>query len=1174
MKYHYLCLVFLLTILSTPLAAQPQTVDLTPQADFNRPLENPHKGWYHHYYDNGVHKYQVDDDSSLDQFPGMDHLYIRLAWSFFEKEEDQYDWSRIDEVIDYWVPKGYKISFRVTAKETGDLGAAVNQKVDDVCYATPKWVRDAGAQGAVVTNWGVKHWEPVWDDPVFLEKWDDFHAAFAARYDGQPYLSYIDLGGIGDWGEGHTGFSSNITPSVEQVKAHIAIFKKHYQDAELVIPDTYLSWNKSESDEAILLDEVRKNNISIRDDSPLVDYWLHEGARDNLGIAHPDYFEAVYADHPVVLETQHYGTVKEKGDWIGKNGSEVIPDLNVSGADVLRDNIKTMHATYVGYHGYADEWFRENPDLARELTNLAGYWYTINQASFPAEATAGASLSLGLEWENKGVAPAYHPYALEVKLAGASTETITLNESHNLRWKEGEVRTETYTLTLPSDVAPGRYALRVKLKDRQDTGRDIDLALSESIKDEEGYFSIGEITVGAASPNPDTPSAQTSIQSIIGDGFADQHEGTPKGVSHEWAEDPHVNWWPPAADWNAMTAWGQVYEEANGNPATNTRVEIDNMQAWYLRESDRTWVELQDSEVEGAYYAEDFAEDRNIEGDRRREPSGNVSVMPGVGPQEGFNYHFWPKNRAEYPRDNWGGFFVTCRARLVVDDPNQPDDRAQARYVIGAGGDYWASLTAEWDQWKTNYDFGIGRFKYVASEWRTLTLCNMPESQIYATPPPPLEAQPIPVPELRVEAESYTKADGTELLYSPEDGYRYVGYLDPGESLDYRVDVAEGGAYTLNFRVASADRGGSFEVVQDERVLATVDFEATGGWETFTTLSSSPTTLAAGVQTLRVRVKQGGWNFGWWEVRRVGGVVRTGLAIENCPAGPMQVGQTLDINTAAVPSNATDQEWTYSSSTPGVASVDSNTGIVTALSAGFTTVQVASRDGGQTDVCTIVVEEGEDTPESTITLRARGSTGQEDIALLINEQEVARWSLTQTWAAYTYTGSSEGAIQVAFVNDGRTVANKDKNARIDYLVLGADTLQAEAQLVNTGSFSRVTGQCGGIPSEWLYCNGYIAYDQSNTRTPDAEKEKAATALSDSEVRLFPNPAQDVVRVFLPAHEGEVMITLTDELGRRVLQHRSPGAREISFSVQKLPPGLYQVNVQQAGQQTLRKLLVE
>ena len=68
----------------------------------------------------------------------MDHLYIRLAWSFLEKEEDQYDWSRIDEVIDYWVPKGYKISFRVTAKETGDLGAAVNQKVDDVCYATPQ----------------------------------------------------------------------------------------------------------------------------------------------------------------------------------------------------------------------------------------------------------------------------------------------------------------------------------------------------------------------------------------------------------------------------------------------------------------------------------------------------------------------------------------------------------------------------------------------------------------------------------------------------------------------------------------------------------------------------------------------------------------------------------------------------------------------------------------------------------------------------------------------------------------------------------------------------------------------------------------------------------------------------------------------------------------------------
>ena len=37
-------------------------------------------------------------------------------------------------------------------------------------------------------------WEPVFDDPVFLEKLEAFLKAFARRYDGQPWLRYLDIG--------------------------------------------------------------------------------------------------------------------------------------------------------------------------------------------------------------------------------------------------------------------------------------------------------------------------------------------------------------------------------------------------------------------------------------------------------------------------------------------------------------------------------------------------------------------------------------------------------------------------------------------------------------------------------------------------------------------------------------------------------------------------------------------------------------------------------------------------------------------------------------------------------------------------------------------------------------------------------------------------------------------
>ncbi len=55
----------------------------------------------------------------FESFPGMDHLYIRLAWSFLEPKEGHYDWHLIDEIVDDFVPKGYGISFAITSKETG-----------------------------------------------------------------------------------------------------------------------------------------------------------------------------------------------------------------------------------------------------------------------------------------------------------------------------------------------------------------------------------------------------------------------------------------------------------------------------------------------------------------------------------------------------------------------------------------------------------------------------------------------------------------------------------------------------------------------------------------------------------------------------------------------------------------------------------------------------------------------------------------------------------------------------------------------------------------------------------------------------------------------------------------------------------------------------------------------
>ncbi len=345
--------------------------DYTSLWDTVRVLHNPGKGWYHHLLDNGIDKYKIRNDSIFLSFPAMDHLYLRLAWSYLEPQEGKYNWLVIDSIIDRYVPLGFGISFRITSKETGKFPNAVNQEFNNIQYATPYWVKKAGAKGTITEMWGIKSWVPHWDDPVYLEKLNKFHNAFAKRYDGKPWIRYIDIGSIGEWGEGHTSFSTKIPPTLEEVKANIDVFLKNYKKSQLICTDDLLYYGKDEKNVNSLLDYTLTNGISLRDDSPMVNWYLQQNL-NTWSVSHPYFYDPLYLSKPVVFELQHYGIVKRDSNWLGKNGEGTIARYGHSGAEIMRKAIETMHATYIGYHGYAEEWITDNPDLTNQLANLCG----------------------------------------------------------------------------------------------------------------------------------------------------------------------------------------------------------------------------------------------------------------------------------------------------------------------------------------------------------------------------------------------------------------------------------------------------------------------------------------------------------------------------------------------------------------------------------------------------------------------------------------------------------------------------------------------------------------------------------------------------------------------------------------------------------------------------------
>jgi hypothetical protein len=472
--------------------------DLTPLQDAGRILVNPHKGWYHHYPDNHIDNYRIARDADLLEFPGMDHLYIRLAWAYLQPEEGRFDWPVIDRLIDKWTAQGLGIAFRISCKET-----STDRREQQ--YATPRWVMEAGAKGGYYRMGKAVGpdgpWEPVFDDPIFLERLDRFLGAFAERYDGRPWLRYLDIGSIGDWGEGHSWAGSRLECGLEARRKHVDLHLKHFRRSPLVVSDDFVYALADPKERQELHAYVLSKGISYRDDSILVDGYL-PGVRETFTVRSPGFFADAFPKTPTVFELEHYGAVKRLGNWDARQGSSLAKSgKGLKGPDFFRGALRLLHASYIGYHGDAREWLADNPDLTRELLNLCGYWLFPASIELPAEAAAGAAAPLVLTVENRGVAPPYAPYELRSRLSGEGTDLVRVLAKGCRSWMPGAPVSSRYELALPADLKSGPYGLSIGLFDAA-SGKDrpVELALKASSRDPQGYYRVATLKVAAARP--------------------------------------------------------------------------------------------------------------------------------------------------------------------------------------------------------------------------------------------------------------------------------------------------------------------------------------------------------------------------------------------------------------------------------------------------------------------------------------------------------------------------------------------------------------------------------------------------------------------------------------------------------------------------------------------------
>ncbi len=374
-------------------------------------LDNPYKGWCPYTNAGKIHQpYSM--------------VFRYVTWRELEPHEGDYrfkEWEQRD-----WeepLAKGKHVIFRVTCDYPGQP------------VAVPEWLIKKGVKMTPYKEHGGGLC-PDYNNPVFVSAMERLIAALGKRYDNNPRVAYVQLGFLGFWGEWHTY-------PVNKLFATPVNQNRVLEAARLAFPHIILM-NRYPAGPAA---EKR---------------WL-------------GYFDDMFPeDTDGEEEWKFLPKMREAGrteNWKSQAiGGEMVPNTAKQwlGNDFLAtmERLEKAHFSWVGPYCPAIEREPTKEFLARceQMVRRMGYDFCWKQCELPTFLTSETAFSVVLTGENRGVAPFYHPWRLELALltpTGRVATRIPLRTDVR-QFLPGVIRLEEEVMCT---AKPGAYQLAIGLCD-------------------------------------------------------------------------------------------------------------------------------------------------------------------------------------------------------------------------------------------------------------------------------------------------------------------------------------------------------------------------------------------------------------------------------------------------------------------------------------------------------------------------------------------------------------------------------------------------------------------------------------------------------------------------------------------------------------------------------------
>ena len=305
-------------------------------------------------------------------------VFINMTWAEWEPEQGEYDTDGLEEKyqLNRWREEGKHAVLRFVCDRPGT----------DIHMDIPEWLYERTADGVFYDTEYGKGYCPDYSNADFIDAHEAALRALGEYFGEDTFLSYVELGSLGHWGEWHTLHEEGLPPMPDQEICwqYADHYSSAFGNARLMMRRNYVI--AAESNMGLYNDMVGH----AEDTQEWLD-WQENGGAYEL----PD---GQLAYEPVEEVWNH---APVGGEFTSSLSLEQMLTENLPQTLAL---IEESHMTFIGPHTPLDDEGVEEGRAAVE--RLLGYRYWISHMSVKMNYME-QSLKVSLTWENSGVAPMY-----------------------------------------------------------------------------------------------------------------------------------------------------------------------------------------------------------------------------------------------------------------------------------------------------------------------------------------------------------------------------------------------------------------------------------------------------------------------------------------------------------------------------------------------------------------------------------------------------------------------------------------------------------------------------------------------------------------------------------------------------------------------------------------------